>query len=85
MEVDMHNKNPYGVPYDEMIEGAIFYDMWRKQWVILDKPYDASRKSYWLVEVGSDFSVGSVGGIVSDFTALSHLDDLAYDMESEDD
>ena len=31
----MHNKNPYGVPYDEMIEGAIFYDMWRKQWVVL--------------------------------------------------
>ena len=77
----MHNKNPYGVPYDEMIEGAIFYDMWRKQWVVLDEPYDASRKSYWLVKVGSDVSIGSVG----DFKALSHLDDLAYDMESEDD
>ena len=72
----MHNKNPYGVPYDEMVEGAIFYDMWREQWVVLDKPYDASRKSYWLVKVGSD---------VSDFKALSHLDDLAYDMEGEDD
>ena len=81
----MHNKNPYGVPYDEMIKGAIFYDMWREQWVILDEPYDASRKSYWLVKVGSDVSVGSVGGVVSDFTAPSHLDDLAYDMESEDD
>ena len=81
----MHNKNPYGVPYDEMIEGAIFYDMWRKQWVVLDEPYDASRKSYWLVKVGSDASVGSVGGVVGDFKALSHLDDLAYDMESEDD
>ena len=81
----MHNKNPYGVPYDEMVKGARFYDMWREQWVILDEPYDASRKSYWLVKVGSDVSVGSVGGVVSDFTALSHLDDLAYDMESEDD
>ena len=81
----MHNKNPYGVPYDEMIKGAIFYDMWREQWVILDEPYDASRKSYWLVKVGSDISVGSVGGVVSDFKALSHLDDLAYNMESEDD
>ena len=79
----MHNKNPYGVPYDEMIEGAIFYDMWRKQWVVLDEPYDASRKSYWLVKVGSDVSVGSVGGVVSD-KALSHLDDLAYDEEDED-
>ena len=78
----MHNKNPYGVPYDEMVKGAIFYDMWREKWVILDEPYDASRKSYWLVKVGSDVSVGSVGG---DFKALSHLDDLAYDMESEDD
>ena len=72
----MHNKNPYGVPYDEMVKGAIFYDMWREKWVVLDEPYDASRKSYWLVKVGSD---------VSDFKALSHLDDLAYDMESEDD
>ena len=81
----MHNKNPYGVPYDEMVKGAIFYDMWRKQWVALDKPYDASRKSYWLVKVGSDVSVGSVGSDVSDFKVLSHLDDLAYDMESEDD
>ena len=81
----MHNKNPYGVPYDEMIKGAIFYDMWRETWVILDEPYDDSRKSYWLVKVGSDVSVGSVGGVVSDFTALSHLDDLAYDMEGEDD
>ena len=67
----MHNKNPYGVPYDEMVKGAIFYDMWRKQWVVLDEPYDASRKSYWLVKVGSDVSVGSVGGVVGDFTALS--------------
>ena len=81
----MHNKNPYGVPYDEMIEGAIFYDMWRKQWVVLDEPYDASRNSYWLVKVGSDVSAGSVGGVVSDFTALSHLDDLAYDEGDEDD
>ena len=81
----MHNKNPYGVPYDEMIEGAIFYDMWRGKWVILDEPYDASRRSYCLVEVGNDVSVGSVGGVVGDFKALSHLDDLAYDMESEDD
>ena len=81
----MHNKKNYGVPYDEMVKGAIFYDMWREEWVILDEPYDASRKSYWLVKVGSDVSVGSVGGVVSDFTALSHLDDLAYDMESEDD
>ena len=81
----MHNKNPYGVPYDEMVKGAIFYDIWRKKWVVLDEPYDASRKSYWLVKVGSDVSVGSVGGVVSDFTALSHLDDLAHDMESEDD
>ena len=81
----MHNKNPYGVPYDEMVKGAIFYDMWREQWVILDEPYDASRKSYWLVKVGSDVSVGSVGSDVSDFKVLSHLDDLAYDMESEDD
>ena len=80
----MHNRNPYGVPYDEMVKGAIFYDMWRKQWVVLDEPYDASRKSYWLVKVGSDVSVGSVGGVVSD-KALPHLDDLAYDMESEDD
>lgn len=81
----MHNKNPYGVLYDEMIEGAIFYDMWRKQWVVLDEPYDASRKSYWIVKVGSDVSVGSVGGIVSDFKALSHLDDLAYDDGDEND
>ena len=81
----MHNKNPYGVPYDEMVKGAIFYDMWREKWVVLDEPYDASRKSYWLVKVGSDVSVGSVGGVVSDFTVLYHLDDLAYDMESEDD
>ena len=81
----MHNKNPYGVPYDEMIKGAIFYDMWREKWVVLDEPYDASRKSYWVGKVGSDVSVGSVGGVVSDFKALSHLDDLAYDMESEDD
>ena len=80
----MHNKNPYGVSYDEMIEGAIFYDMWREQWVVLDKPYDASRKSYWLVEVGSDVSVGSVGGVVGD-KALSHLDDLAYNKGDEDD
>ena len=81
----MHNKNPYGVPYDEMIEGAIFYDMWRKQWVVLDEPYDASPKSYCLFKVCSDVSVGSVGGVVGDFKALSHLDDFAYDMESEDD
>ena len=81
----MHSKNPYGVPYKEMVEGALFYDMWREQWVILDEPYDASRKSYWLVKVGSDVSVGSVGGVVSDFTTLSHLDDLAYDMENEND
>ena len=78
----MHNKNPYGVPYDEMVKGAIFYDMWREQWVILDEPYDASHKSYWFVKVGRDVSVG---GVVGDFKALSHLDDLAYDMESEDD
>ena len=81
----MHNKNPYGVPYKEMIKGAKFYDVWRKEWVVLDEPYDASHKSYWFVEVGNDFSVGSVGGVVGDFKALSHLDDLAYDMESEDD
>ena len=81
----MHNKNPYGVPYDEMVKGAIFYDMWREQWVVLDEPYDASHKSYWLVKVGSDVSVGSVGGVVSDFKALSLLDDLGDGMESEDD
>ena len=81
----MHNKNPYGVPYDEMIEGAIFYDMWREKWVVLDKPYDASHKSYWFVKVGNDFTVGSVGGVDSDFKALSHLDDLAYDDEDEND
>lgn len=72
----MHNKNPYGVPYDEMIEGAIFYDMWRKKWVVLDKPYDASRQSYWFVKNDD---------AVDDVRILSHLDDLAYDMESEDD
>lgn len=72
----MHNKNPYGVPYDEMTEGAIFYDMWRKEWVVLGEPYDASRKSYWLVKVGD---------AIDDFRPLSHLDDLAYDDGDEDD
>lgn len=76
MEIDMYTRNPYGVPYDEMIEGAIFYDMWRKQWVVLDKPYDASRQSYWFVKNDD---------AVDDVRILSHLDDLAYDMEGEDD
>ena len=81
----MHNKNPYGVPYDEMVKGAVFYDMWRKKWVVLDEPYDASRKSYCVVNVCSYVSVGSVGGVVGDFKALSHLDDLAYNKGDEDD
>ena len=34
----MHKKNPDGVPQNEMKEGAIFYDIGRKQWVILDEP-----------------------------------------------
>ena len=72
----MHNKNPYGVPYDEMIEGAIFYDMWREKWVVLDKPYDASRKSYWFVKTDDD---------ADDVRILSHFDDLAYDKGDEDD
>lgn len=72
----MYTRNPYGVPYDEMIEGAIFYDMWRKQWVVLDKPYDASRQSYWFVKNDD---------AVDDVRILSHLDDLAYDMEGKDD
>ena len=72
----MYNKNPYGVPYDEMIECAIFYDMWREKWVVLDKPYDASRQSYWFVKTDD---------AVDDVRILSHFDDLAYDMESEDD
>ena len=72
----MHNKNPYGVPYDEMIEGAIFYDMWREKWVVLDKPYDASRKSYWFVKTDDD---------VDDVRILSHFDDLAYNKGDEDD
>ena len=72
----MHNKNPYGVPYDEMVEGAKFYDVWREKWVVLDEPYDASHKSYWFVKTVD---------AIDDFRLLSHLDDLAYDMESEDD
>ena len=76
MEIDMYTKNPYGVPYDEMIEGAIFYDMWRKQWVVLDKPYDASRQSYWFVKNDD---------AVDDVRILSHLDDLAYNKGDEDD
>lgn len=72
----MHNKNPYGVPYDEMIEGAKFYDMWREKWVVLDEPYDASHKSYWFVKTGD---------AVGDSKALSHLDDLAYNDGDEDD
>lgn len=72
----MYTKNPYGVPYNEMVEGAIFYDMWREKWVVLDEPYDASHRSYWFVKTGD---------AIDDFRLLSHLDDLAYDMESEDD
>ncbi len=72
----MHNKNPYSVPYNEMIEGAIFYDMWREEWVVLEKPYDESHKSYWYVKSC---------GINDDFRPLSRLDDLAYDMEDEND
>lgn len=72
----MHNKNPYGVPYDEMIKGAKFYDMWREKWVVLAEPYNESQKSYWFVKPC---------GINDGLRLLSHLDDLAYDMESEDD
>ena len=50
--------------------------MWREQWVVLDEPYDASRKSYWLVKTGD---------AVDDFRLLSHLDDLAYNKGDEDD
>lgn len=72
----MHNKNPYGVPYDEMIEGAIFYDMWCEKWVVLDEPYDASYRGYWFVKTGDT---------ADDFRPLSHLDDLAYDDGDEND
>ena len=72
----MHSKNPYGVPYDEMIEGVKFYDVWREKWVVLDEPYDASHKSYWFVKVGD---------AIDDFRLLSHLDDLAYNKGDEDD
>lgn len=72
----MHNKNPYGVSYKEMVKGAKFYDMWCEKWVVLDEPYDASYKSYWFVETGD---------AIDDFRPLSHLDDLAYDDGDEDD
>lgn len=66
----MYTKNPYDVPYSEMVEGATFYDRYREEWVTLSEPYDSSRKSYWLAE--SD-------GVDNMFVPLVHLDDLAYD------
>lgn len=72
----MYSKNPYGVPYKKMVEGAKFYDVWRKEWVVLEEPYDESHKSYWLVK-SCDIDDG--------FRPLSHLDDLAYDVENEND
>ena len=72
----MYTKNPYGVPYGEMVKGAEFYDRYREEWVRLYEPYDTSHKSYWLVE-----SCGAEDG----FYPLAHLDDLAYDMEDAND
>lgn len=78
----MYSKNPYGVPYNEMVEGAKFYDVWREEWVVLEEPYDNSYKSYWFIkpcDIHNEFRP------LSHLThangrPLSHLDDLAYDV-----
>ena len=78
----MYSKNPYGVPYNEMVEGAKFYDVWREEWVVLKEPYDNSYKSYWFIkpcDIHNEFRP------LSHLThangrPLSHLDDLAYDV-----
>ena len=78
----MYSKNPYGVPYSEMVEGAKFYDVWREEWVVLEEPYDNSYKSYWFIkpcDIHNEFRP------LSHLThangrRLSHLDDLAYDV-----
>ena len=70
----MYNKNPYGVPYNEMVEGAKFYDRYLREWVTLSEPYDSSRKSYWLAQSDEMDDM---------FMPLVHLDDLAYDDGNE--
>ena len=78
----MYSKNPYGVPYNEMVEGAKLYDVWREEWVVLEEPYDNSYKSYWFIkpcDIHNEFRP------LSHLThangrPLSHLDDLAYDV-----
>ena len=67
----MYSKNPYGVPYSEMVEGAKFYDRYLGEWVTLSEPYDSSRKSYWLAQSEEMDDM---------FMPLVHLDDLAYDV-----
>ena len=67
----MYTKNPYGVSYSEMVEGAEFYDRYLETWVTLSEPYGLFLgKSYWLAE--SD-------GMDDMFMSLVYLDDLAYD------
>lgn len=70
----MYSKNPYGVPYKEMVEGAKFYDRYLGEWVTLSEPYDSSRKSYWLAQSEEMDDM---------FMPLVHLDDLAYDDGNE--
>ena len=78
----MYSKTPYGVPYNEMVEGAKFYDVWREEWAVLEEPYDNSYKSYWFIkpcDIPNEFRP------LSHLThangrPLSHLEDLAYDV-----
>lgn len=35
----MYTKNPYDVPYSEMVAGAEFYDRYLETWVTLSEPY----------------------------------------------
>ena len=78
----MYSKNPYGVPYNEMVEDAKFYEVWREEWVVLEEPYDNSYKSYWFIipcdihnEIRPFSHLTHANG-----RPLSHLDDLAYDV-----
>ena len=78
----MYSKNPYGVPYNEMVEGAKFYDVWREEWVVLEEPYDNSYKSYWFnkpCDIHNEFRPLS-HPTHANGRPLSHLDDLAYDV-----
>ena len=83
----MYSKNPYGVPYSEMVVGAKFYDVWREEWVVLEKPYDNSYKSYWFIKsCGINDEFRRLSHLThANGRQLSHLDDLAYDVVNEED